>query len=63
MFQDVRALAKGFWVTLRHATQPPLTFRVFVVHFRQRPLLLSLLIVRFRQISLPLRLHKAPLGS
>ena len=27
MFEDVRALAKGFWVTLRHATQPPLTFQ------------------------------------
>jgi NADH-quinone oxidoreductase subunit I len=27
MFDDVRALAKGFWVTLRHAAQPPLTFQ------------------------------------
>jgi NADH-quinone oxidoreductase subunit I len=26
MFNDARALAKGFWTTLRHAAQPPLTF-------------------------------------
>ena len=25
MFDSARALAKGFWVTLRHAAQPPLT--------------------------------------
>src|SRR5438093_9766279 len=27
MFEDVRALAKGFWGTLRHAAQPALTFQ------------------------------------
>jgi NADH-quinone oxidoreductase subunit I len=26
MFEDARALVKGFWTTLRHAAQPPLTF-------------------------------------